>query len=788
MRDAAGRVRPVQAKPLAAWPDGSVRWLLLDFLVEPRTVGCETWTVVPGSSEQHQRADRQPDPNGWALELFATNAQGRAHAFRRESEVCEVEGFVRTSRCCKGRFPGFPGLRAYYRMTSYPGTGLTRLDVTLHNPRAAKHAGGLWDLGDPGSLYLRDGTLVVSLPHEQGMQYAWKTETAGPEERHSGELLEIFQASSGGPHWRSRTHLNRGGEIPLAFQGYRVRAGGRFRAGLRAEPVVSLSGDTTTLTVACPEFWQQFPRAMEVEGNAIRVRLFPAQHGDLFELQGGEQKTHTVWIHAASSREPNLSVLDGVYRPAHAHADPVWVARTGVLPALEVTPSACARLDALLAEVWEGEQNLLARREIIDEYGWRNFGEIYADHEATYYQGPKPVLSHYNNQYDLVLGTLLQYLRTGEEHWLAIGGPLARHVMDIDIYHTAEDRAAYNHGLFWHTDHYRDAGTATHRSYTRANQPPDGKPYGGGPSNEHNYTSGLLLYFYLTGDPQAAEAVCGLADWVVCMDDGRTTLFSLVDDGPTGFASKTREFDYHGPGRGAGNSVNALLDAWQLTGEVRYLLKAEELIRRCVHPADDVPALDLLDVENRWSYTVFFEVLGRYLTLKAESGQRDFAYAYARASLLHYASWMVVHEKPYFDHPENLEYPTETWAAQDFRKAHVLRLAATHADEQRFAQFLKRGEELADRAWLDLDRFPTRTAARPLAILLTEGLHDARSRGGDVPAAPPPDGAFDFGKPVPFVSQRHRVLQQVRTPKGLLRAGLSLLNPLRWGRCLRLFD
>src|SRR5205085_1892300 len=142
--------------------------------------------------------------------------------------------------------------------------------------------------------------------------------------------------------------------------------------------------------------------------------------------------------------------------------------------------------------------------------------------------------------YDVVLGTLVHYLRTGDERWLAIFAPLARHVIDIDIYHTSEDRAAYNGGLFWHTDHYRDAATGTHRCYSRANQQPD-RPYGGGPCNEHNYTTGLLHYYYLTGDPLAREAVLSLADWVVGMDDGRQTVFGIVDEGPTGRASSTTE-------------------------------------------------------------------------------------------------------------------------------------------------------------------------------------------------------------------------------------------------------
>ena len=55
---------------------------------------------------------------------------------------------------------------------------------------------------------------------------------------------------------------------------------------------------------------------------------------------------------------------------------------------------------------------------------------------------------------------------------------LANHVVDIDIYHTTRDKAAYCGGLFWFTDHYLDAATSTHRTYSHENAPDDGSPYG----------------------------------------------------------------------------------------------------------------------------------------------------------------------------------------------------------------------------------------------------------------------------------------------------------------------
>ena len=86
--------------------------------------------------------------------------------------------------------------------------------------------------------------------------------------------------------------------------------------------------------------------------------------------------------------------------------------------------------------------------------------------------------------------------------------------------------------------HYKDAATATHRAYSKANKKP-GQPYGGGPGNEHNWSTGLLHYYYLTGDPLAHDAVLSLANWVINRDDGRQTFLGLIDDGPTGLASRT---------------------------------------------------------------------------------------------------------------------------------------------------------------------------------------------------------------------------------------------------------
>jgi hypothetical protein len=517
----------------------------------------------------------------------------------------------------------------------------------------------------------------------------------------------------------------------------------------------------------------------------LNLRLFPGQFDDTFELQGGEQKTHTAWLHFSRSDRLAIDSLGWVHRPARVHCTPEWYAEAGVIPYLDpARPDPDDRYESLLSGVVAGPRSFSARREIIDEYGWRNYGEVYADHEAAYYKGEPPIISHYNNQYDVINGLLIQYFRTGDPRWFDLADPLARHVMDIDIYHTAEDRAAYSGGLFWHTDHYRDAATSTHRTYSQANGGSIWDAGGGGPAHEHNYTTGLLHYYYSTGDPGAREAVISLVDWIVARDDGRRTIFGLIDDGPTGLASGTAGRDYHGPGRGSGNSVNVLLDGWLLTGSRAYLDKAEELIRRVVHPAMDIPALDLLETELRWSYTVFLSVLARYLALKADMGEIDRMYAYGRSCLLAFAAWMLDNEMPYFDRPEKLEFPTETWAAQEFRKANVLRLAAAHAREPLRSRLIHRGGELAERAWSDLLRFASRDVARSVALVMVEGGRDSYWRRHPIGVIPARAQDFDFGSPQAFIPQKRRVLDRLRTPRGVLEALPRLANVGNWRRFL----
>jgi hypothetical protein len=821
LQDQDGRAVPLQTAILDSWPDRSVRWLLLDWQAEfsgqaqytlcwanpsnsiPHSPGlqvdqfpsgmlhCKTGT---GSfqitvSEQdalwtYQPTDA-PSESSIHLHMVAEDSKGIPYTARTQRLTIEDSGPLRQVVLLQGTFRAEkrsePLAEWFMRLHFFWNQAIVRTHVTIRNPRKAGHPGGLWDLGNAGSIYLRDLTLRLVRSQPVGIgefEGAISPEIDAPYLPFHHQC-ELYQDSSGGENWQSSNHLNRNRQVPHTFRGYRLRLDEIDTSGLRATPVVTVQGKEHALGFAMPAFWQNFPKSLEVDQRGLICRLFPQQFGNVHEIQGGEQKTHTCYF-ALGPDQVSEQPLAWCRQPAHVLAEPAWYCQSQAVPFLtsQADDPHNGYLQLVDAAV-QGNDTFERKRECIDEYGWRHFGDLYGDHEAVRHTGPTPLVSHYNNQYDAIAGMGYQYLRSGDPRWFAMMGELAYHVADIDVYHTNQDKSAYNHGLFWHTYHYVDADTGNHRSYPgHVRLPPDAHPLpGGGPANEHNYTSGLMLHYFLTGDRLTRSTALELAEWVLGMEDGSKTPFRWLSLADTGLASKSKTTDYHGPGRGAANSISALLDGHHLTGEARFLAKAQELIRRCIHPEDDLAERHLLDRENRWFYTMFLQVLGKFLWYKAEREELDEAYAYAWASLLHYANWMADHEFPYLSKPELLEYPTETWAAQDLRKYEIFQFAALCTQGEARDRFEERAEYFFRTSVESLLALPTRSLCRPLVLLLNYGFSRAWRKSHPDAQLPSPKftPVSSFGPPTRFIPQKALA---VRRAKRLVLIGGALLGVL----------
>lgn len=776
LRDAGGDAVRSQGRALGRWPDGSLKWVLVDWVDCGADVLISTGAGEsrgdPSADEDLLRVSERDacvsvatrhgtttyqigDELRQAFECRVLTGSKRLRLIIDGLEVVD-QGPVRAGLKMSGRCVDAAGkseLNWKAQVDYWAHADLERWRLTLHNPRAAKHPGGVWELGDEGSVFLQQASLRITA----GERADGVDVSLGPDgPAHCSERIALKQHSSGGAAWNSGNHVDRTGRVNLDRRGYSLDLGRSGVEGLRADPIVRLQKNGgAILGVYLESFWQSFPKELVAEGDGVTLALFPETTDELHELQGGEQKTHAFWIARGDVAAPG-GLLDAARRPPRARVSPDAIASTGAVRHL--TPLGLESnqdYSSLVDSAVEGKNSFFEKREAIDEYGWRHFGDVYGDHEAAFSDPEPPLVSHWNNQYDLVHGLGVRYLRGGDQRWFELMQDMAWHVADIDIYHTDEDKLAYNHGLFWHTVHYVDAGKANHRSY------PTGT-VGGGPCAEHAYARGLLLYYYLTGSEAIRDAVVELGDWVLAIEDGSKTPFRWLSSAPTGLSSASGVPTYQGPGRGPGNASETLLAAFEMTEERKYLERVEELMRRVVSPADDLESLNLLDAEWRWYYNLYLQALGRYLEIKAERGECDEHYAYGRACLLHYAGWMADHEYPYLQKPEILEYPTETWAAQDMRKSEVFHYASRHVDESLRERYLERAAYFFDESVSTLTKMPTAHFCRPVALLLGCGYsYDWFRSHAD--ASPLPQGPSVVVAPrKAFVPQKQQALRRAK--------------------------
>lgn len=752
--DPGGQPQPCQAKVLKQWPDGSIKWLLADCAISVSAGSSQSCKLLVQPEEMPAPAVSvrvTQDPSGWRVDTEAGTFCVDACVFRPftsvqrqtdellqpggglcilsikdfpqltpsiESMFLEDNGPLRAVINVSGRFSEagrMTDLRFYARLHFFAGSMAVKIEFTIHNPQAARHAGGLWDLGDPGAVLIHE--LALTLPFAEGVasEIHCVPERGLPAMNTSGATrLCVYQESSGGCNWQSPTHRNRDGRVPMSRNGYVIEINGVENAsGMRATPRFWCGTQGIGVAAALPSFWQEFPKSIEADEKQLKIHLFPARFPDVHELQGGERKTHLICLDFAAQPDD----LSWALWPVQAFAAPEEYRAAKILLDL---PDNVDLIDSFSTAA-----AILDKREIIDEYGWRNFGEIYADHESVFHKERGTFVSHYNNQYDFIAGAYRKFFATGNSDWERIAADLAVHVSDIDIYHTGQDRQEYNHGLFWHTDHYIDAGLSSHRSFSREHlKSKDPRSCGGGPGAEHCYTTGLMLHYFQTGNPIFRQSVISLADWVLPVLEGPQTVLAALKQGIHSLnlwrssRGNVRLFPRYPLTRGTGNAITACLDAYEIGGGKKYLDAAEKLIRGTLHPEDDLNARKLLEAERAWSYTVLLVAVAKYLDKKRELGELDSAFAYARAAFLAYAEWMLDNEYLYLEKPEILEYPNETWPAQDLRKCVIFFQASRYAEQGRRSVFLQKGRYFFENARKELLLHETTRFTRPLVLLL----------------------------------------------------------------------
>ncbi len=804
----AGRSLPVQAFTLSSWPDGSIRWLCLKTLIPTSCNQSDfslTLTEAGFKYQDTQKISQNNEKlsvlygvnellvNNDALDWQWTGQKGECFCSRlklndKEDKACsakldenwqiESTGPVTTKLSAKGWWFCSKGnrLARFSCHLNFYANGLVVVEAVIHNPRRAQHSGGLWDLGDPGSILFGGMYVETDIVGFQYFRLSLNSDQT-PRSFSADQKLSLHQESSGGENWNSRNHVNAKRQVLPRYRGFRLRHGQHApEQGFRAEPVLEARTADSIVSLSIPKFWQNFPSAFEANCSTLRAWLFPSDRRDDYELQGGERKSQRVVLGYGLP----LNKLNWSHSPLVPILSRKHYEGAGAFPWFRADAKG-DRLQGLIMRGVDGSQNFFQKREIIDEYGWRNFGDLFADHE-TLYQQPReqPFISHYNNQYDPIYGFARQFALTGDMRWHELMDDLARHVTDIDIYHTEEDRVEYNNGLFWHTDHYLDAHSATHRTFSKhnASSSTPGQT-GGGPGPEHCYTTGLLYHYWITGNTDSAQAVLKLANWMRDSFESNGGLLAQLlalkkQELPNlkalvkGQATLVHRYPFT---RATGNYLNTLLDAWLLTGDQEWRDQAERVIRQSIHPNDDPAQRDLLNVEISWSYLVLLTSITRYLFIKAEREEQDEHTQFAHHALVRYTRWMSQHEQPFLAQKDQLEFPNHTWTAQDIRKASLLYIAS-YLDAEHANEYQRKADTLLEGSFNILERSPETDYTRILVILM-------QNQGPQKPMAIP-NLATDVGALSPSIAEMKNSLTWTTLLNRILRRliiGLLAFSP-----------
>lgn len=523
--DGRRRELPLQARPLALWPDDSVRWALLDFEGDGRE----------GLSVQYGR-DVCPEPVPTPLTAtpsetgIAVNTGPMRVDFPRDATV----------------LPGLVSLRQ--------GDGTYRA-LTPTDARPAVRV-----VADDGA----DDSRV----YEAGAPESVELEEAGPM-RACVQIVVPHLNAAGATLFRSifRVHLFRGrdlvrvlhtfendvtqeeftciralevradfdvGGAPQARLGrHRCRAAktrslslqqthdNRFtvmlgrqtlQRGRRADGRAELHGEEARVTLALRDFWQNYPKGIEVDARGIALQICPPLAPDAYP-RGGEEEDRLYYY-----------LLDGKYRLrcgtartcefyfgfGQGTSAAVMVSNAQTPPLYSVSLPAFNRSRALTRlpakdpspyppyEQWvEAAQSAYAedRRES-RAYGMLNYGDWFG--ERTYNWG--------NQEYDAAWCFLQEYLRGGHPDFYTWSEEAARHLADVDTCHHSPRREAigeqYVHCV-GHVGGYYPEGYRERAIFT------------GRWSPSHTWVEGLFLYHLLSGDERARECAFKTCDLLV---------------------------------------------------------------------------------------------------------------------------------------------------------------------------------------------------------------------------------------------------------------------------------
>lgn len=473
-----GTDRPLQTRTMLTWPDGSVKWTLLDFQAD----------LQPG--EDHRLAlswagtGERPEPaapvrvrdtadgdlfietgdNQWAIAQNGTMPFARAYLGDREivgddklqasvrvdgetfelrvggQPVVEEHGHMRVVVRADGialGTDGSPGFDVTARIYAHAGCSWLRVYLTLTN-RIHRKKVHLQEFKVSLAPELDAGTA-----HEHA--FLVSNVDVGNHVTHVDDLIGDYRSLRVGlvdmpfPAWTPAADSDETPEQPRrADPQYEILPGADGADSERRPganwcnllPATAVMGDDgTTVSLQCRRFWHQAPKEMAMTPKRAELSLY-ADWAEPLEFYRGMSKTHELIIDVAAGkpRRPARTALALGFekQPSFQVVTANWMVDSGAFgPVFRYQPEKYRWWEFILRQALQAH-TFNVESDPLMGFHFLNYGDFWNPGRGGQWK---------NNEMDKGYGLMLQMVRTGEglvwEHVEAI----IHHQIDVDTVH-----------------------------------------------------------------------------------------------------------------------------------------------------------------------------------------------------------------------------------------------------------------------------------------------------------------------------------------------------------------
>ena len=450
-----GGKQMVQPKPVAYWPDGSVKWVWFTFSATTQGRG---------------------NPTPYQLELNPASpppTPAQTITIQEDGDSLRINNGLLSLRCQKKQFALFDELTlAGSKISGNPIGGNGRIvDVGGTNWMMATEGVVVEETGGQRAVIRAEGDFVNAsgikgfrwraryfiYAGQPWMRLSW---TLGNNLTNQS-LTRIASAGVRVPFAAGSAmqgSLNQEAQAPVKDETSRWllqdkddrfswSGGSMVQTGRQASGCALVRDNRHQLTVTVKDFWQTYPKGFALKPDGIHVRVLPPLPRDAYAQESqndenlirlyycydqgqylfkrGLEFTTDMYVRCDQAQlAPSAEVQEAWFQnPLFAVATPDYYCQSGVFGFVE--PRQAGRFDAYEKVVETGFSNLEKNRLTKHEYGWMNYGDWHGERHFNWG----------NHEYDLMGALALQFIRTGDLKYLWRADQASFHSTSIDTVH-----------------------------------------------------------------------------------------------------------------------------------------------------------------------------------------------------------------------------------------------------------------------------------------------------------------------------------------------------------------